>query len=243
MPSGESPVALVTGAAGGIGAAVCARLAASGWRIGLHYSSNASGAKALAARLGEGNSAPLKADLSKPGAAKPLIAACLKAFGRLDLLVNNAGAVLGQSDFMDMTEADWDKTLRLNATAPFFLTQAAFRAMKSGGRVVNVSSIAVKFGGSARSMHYAAAKAAVETMTVSFAKQGAPKNILVNCVRAGVIDTPFHGKFSKDMKRRVAVIPLKRMGKADDVASLIAHLAGPGGDFITGQVISVTGGE
>lgn len=243
MPARESPVALVTGAAGGIGEAVCLRLAAAGWRVGLHYSSNAAGAKALAAKLGLGNTALLKADLSKPGAAKPLVSACLDAFHRLDLLVNNAGAVLGHDDFLDLKEADWDRTLRLNAAAPFFLTQAAFRVMKPGARVINVSSIGVKFGGSARSMHYAAAKAAVETMTVGWAKRGASRGILVNCVRAGVIDTPFHGKFRKDMKKRAEMIPLKRLGTPSDVASMIAYLAGPGGDYVTGQVLAVTGGE
>ena len=243
MKPKQDRVALVTGASGGIGAAVCAALADGGFKLALHYSSNAAGARALAEKLGRERCALIKADLSKPGAAKPVVDACLRAFGRLDLLVNNAGAVLGDKDFMFASESDWERTFRLNAFSPFFLSREAFRAMKGhGGRIVNISSIAAKFGGSARSMHYGAAKAAVEAMTVSLARLGAP-DILVNAVRPGVIDTDFHGKFKKNMRARVEMIPLKRMGTATDVAAMVAFLAGPGGDFITGQVFSVSGGE
>lgn len=244
MPPAFQPVALVTGAAGGIGAAVCEALAARDYRLGLHYSSNAAGARRLAARLGPKRCALLKADLAKTGSAQPLVSACLRAFGRLDLLVNNAGAIIGDQDFLDTPEADWERTFRLNAFAPFFLSRAAFRAMRgSGGRIVSISSIAAKFGGSARSMHYGAAKAALESFTAGLARLGAPHGILVNAVRAGVIDTPLHDKFRKNMAERIALIPLKRIGKPRDVAAMVAHLAGPGGDFITGQVLSVTGGE
>jgi 3-oxoacyl-[acyl-carrier protein] reductase len=244
MKDKQDRVALVTGASGGIGTAVCAALADGGFKLVLHYSSNISRARAVAAKLGRERCALVKADLSKPGAAKPVIDACLRAFGRLDLLVNNAGAVLGDRDFMDVAESDWERTFRLNAFSPFFLSREAFRAMKGrGGRIVNISSIAAKFGGSARSMHYGAAKAAVEAMTVSLARLGAPEGILVNAVRPGVIDTDFHVKFRKNMKKRIEMIPLKRMGTATEVAAMVAFLAGPGGDYATGQVFSVTGGE
>ncbi|MBI4424843.1 MAG: SDR family oxidoreductase, partial [Elusimicrobia bacterium] len=92
-------------------------------------------------------------------------------------------------------------------------------------------------------LHYGAAKAGLEALTRGLAREGAPHGILVNAVRAGALDTPFHGKFRKDLSARAALIPLKRLGRAEDPARMIVHLAGPGGDFVTGQVLCVTGGE
>ena len=242
----HNPVALITGGSGGIGAALCRSFGSAGYRIALHYSRDLASARALQEELA-GRGAPcrlLRADLCRPGAAASLVRAALRGFGRLDVLVNSAGAVLGQKDFLEMPEADWERTLRLNAGAPFFLCREAFRAMRRrGGRIINISSIAAKFGGSARSMHYGAAKAALEAVTVGLARHGARYDILVNAIRPGVIDTDFHRGFKKDMARRIAMIPLKRMGRPEEVAALALHLAGPGGDFITGQVLSVTGGE
>lgn len=228
-------VALVTGASGGIGTATARALASDGWILALHHDRTRPPSIPGAAAF--------RADLTRPEAAPPLVRAVLKRFGRLDLLVNNAGAVLGGADFMKVTEREFAANLRLNLTAPFLLAREAFKVLPRGGRVVNVSSIAAKFGGSPRSMAYAAAKAGLEALTVSLAREGAARGILVNCVRPGVIDTPFHGKFRKAMGPRVAKIPLRRMGRAEDVALMVAHLAGPGGDFVTGQVLCVTGGE
>ncbi|MEK7857787.1 MAG: SDR family oxidoreductase [Elusimicrobiota bacterium] len=240
----EGQVALVTGASGGIGAAIAKALAGQGCAVGLHYSSNGSSAKALAAKLNAigGRAKTLKADLLKDGAPRQLVSACVKEFGRLDILVNNAGAVLGDEHFLDLSERDWARTLRLNAEAPFFLTQEAFRVMKTGARVINISSVAAQFGGSSRSIHYGAAKAALEAMTRGFAREGAGRRILVNAIRAGVIDTAFHDKFRKNMGPRIEMIPLKRMGRAEDVAAMALYLAVDGG-FTTGQVLCVTGGE
>ncbi|MFH1724214.1 MAG: SDR family oxidoreductase [Elusimicrobiota bacterium] len=242
----EGKTALITGASGGIGSAVARLFADNGCRIALHYSKNRRGAEALAKTLrAQGAGCELfQADLLQGGACERLIRATLKRFGRLDILVNNAGAVLGQRYFLDLPAKDWDRTLRLNLTAPFLLAREAFKAMRrKGGRIINISSIAAKFGGSPRSMHYGAAKAALEAVTVAMAKEGAPRGILVNTVRAGVIDTPFHSKFRKDMSKRVALIPLGRMGRPEEVARMALHLAGEGGDFITGQTLPVTGGE
>ncbi len=240
----QGQVALVTGASGGIGSAIAKALAGSGCAVAAHYSSNAAAAKSLAAKINAlgGRAETLKADLLADDAPRKLIAACMKTFGRLDILVNNAGAVLGGEHFLDLSAKDWARTVRLNAEAPFFLTREAFRVMKAGGRVINISSVAAQFGGSARSIHYGAAKAALEAMTRGFAREGASRGILVNAIRAGVIDTPFHGKFRKNMAQRVSLIPLRRMGRPEDVSGLVLHLAAEG-SFITGQTISVTGGE
>lgn len=240
----DGKVALVTGASGGIGSAIAKALAAQGCAVAVHYSSDAASAKTVAAKIKAmgGRAELFKADLLTANAPKALVAACLKKFRRLDILVNNAGAILGGEHFFDMPATSWEKTFRLNAQAPFFLTREAFRVMKNGGRVINISSVAAKFGGSARSLHYGASKAALEALTRGFAREGAPRGVLVNAVRAGVIDTPLHGKFRKNMAERVAKIPLKRMGRPEDVAAAVLHLAAHG-DFVTGQILSVTGGE
>jgi 3-oxoacyl-[acyl-carrier protein] reductase len=240
----EGKAALVTGASGGIGSAIAKSLAGQGCAVAVHYSSDAASAKAVAAKIKAmgGRAELFKADLLATNAPRKLIAACLKKFGRLDILVNNAGAILGGEHFLEMPLKSWEKTFRLNAEAPFSLTREAFRVMKPGARIINISSVAAQFGGSARSIHYGASKAALEALTRGFAREGSGKGILVNAIRAGVIDTPLHGKFRKNMAERVAKIPLKRMGRPEDVASLALHLAADG-DFITGQIISVTGGE
>ncbi len=228
-------VALVTGASGGIGAAVARRLVAEGWTLALHY--NSTRPEPLP------GSHAFRSDLGRPGAAKALVGAVLKRFGRLDLLVNNAGAVIGGTHFLTVTEREFEANLRLNLVAPFMLAREAMKVMARGGRIVNITSISAKFGGSPGSTAYAASKAGMESLTVSLAREGGKRGVLVNAVRPGVIDTPLHGKFRKSMDRRIARIPLKRMGRPEDVALAVSYLAGPGGDFVTGSVHPVTGGE
>ena len=146
----------------------------------------------------------------------------------------------------DLTVDAWTDTAYRQTPAgdkmTFFLTREAFRVMKTGARVINISSVAAQFGGSSRSIHYGAAKAALEAMTRGFAREGAGRRILVNAIRAGVIDTAFHDKFRKNMGPRVELIPLKRMGRAEDVSAMALFLA-VDGRFTTGQVLCVTGGE
>jgi 3-oxoacyl-[acyl-carrier protein] reductase len=164
----------------------------------------------------------------------------------LDGLVNNAGAVIGAVPFTELDESAWGQTFLLNAESPFFLAQAAFKHMQKAGegRIVNISSVGVKFGGSPRTLHYSAAKAALEAVTLSLAKAGAAHHILVNAIRPGVIATSFHTVKSKqEWDARVQLIPLKRAGSPLDVARMVLYLLSSGGDFITGQVFAVSGGE
>ena len=137
----------------------------------------------------------------------------------------------------------------MNAKAPFFLSGEVFDSMKDqgGGRIINISSVNVKYGGGAKSIHYVASKAALESITRGFAREGAKYNILVNTIRPGVIDTPMHtnirGYSRKDFQKRIALVPLKRMGKPIDIARMALFLASEAGDFITGEIFTIAGGD
>jgi 3-oxoacyl-[acyl-carrier protein] reductase len=238
---------LITGASGGIGASMALLFAEHGANLGLHYNSEKEMASILAGdveKLGAQVSL-FQADLvSESGEA--MVDAFIDRFDGIDILVNNAGAVFGFKDFLELDEKSWEKTFRLNAQAPFFMARRAFSHMKEndGGRIINISSVAAKYGGSERSMHYGAAKAALEAETIGMARAGAKYGILVNAIRGGFMDTPFHQKLgSKNIKERVQLIPLKRAGKPEDMARMVLFLASEAGDFITGEIFGVTGGD
>lgn len=239
---------LVTGASSGIGAETALHIAAHGGVVGVHYHRHGDAAESIVARIRRsgGVAVALCADLLDRDSTRGLVARSVEALGGLDGLVNNAGGILPPRHLADIEDADWDRTFELNAHAPFVLAQGAFAHMlgHGGGRIVNISSIGVKFGGSGTSLHYSAAKAALEAVTLGLGKAGAPHGILVNAVRPGVIATPFHANTPHDaLERRIALIPLKRAGTPEDVASLIVYLLSPAAAFITGQVLAVSGGE
>ena len=134
----------------------------------------------------------------------------------------------------------------MNVKAPWLLSRAAIDIMsKQGyGRIVNISSVGVKFDGSIATMHYSASKGALETLTMSFAKAGAPHNVLVNAVRAGVTDTEFHAKLNRpDLSKRINLVPLKRLAEPKEIAEAVLFLAGNQSSYVTGTILTVAGGE
>jgi NAD(P)-dependent dehydrogenase (short-subunit alcohol dehydrogenase family) len=133
----------------------------------------------------------------------------------------------------------------VNTFAPILLTANIFMRMKekSFGRIINISSIAAKYGGSGYSMHYGCSKLALEGLTKTLSREGAEYNVLVNTIRPGVIDTEFHKKYPKDMEKRIAMIPLKRMGTPKDVADMVYYLGSDENKFITNETIAISGGE
>jgi 3-oxoacyl-[acyl-carrier protein] reductase len=241
---------LVTGASTGIGAAIAELFGEYGAAVGIHYNTSEKEALELKRKIASsgGKAEVFKADLLKKSERSALIKQFTAKFGGIDILVNNAGGVYGAKHLLDLDEESWNKTFALNTTAPFFLAKEAFSYMKDhgGGRIINISSVSAKYGGSPTTIHYGAAKAALDAITKGLARAGAPYNILVNSVRGGVIDTPFHKKIhrnKKSLEERIRLIPLKRMGKPEDIARVVLFLASEAGNYITGEIFTVAGGD
>lgn len=242
---------LITGASGGIGMAIARLFAEYGAHLGLHYRNNKEAATQLLREIkNKGGEAEIfPADLLDSDSRKGLVPAFIKRFGGIDVLINNAGNTIGYKHFSELDEKSWQDTFDLNVKAPFYLMAQTFQHMKEQkwGRIVNISSVNVKYGGSVKSMHYVASKAALDSITVGFAREGAQYNILVNSVRAGVINTPMHTKLpgytEENLKKRIALILLKRVGEPLDIARMVLFLTAETGNFITKEIFTVAGGD
>lgn len=244
---------LITGSSSGIGSEIAKIFAVNGAHVGIHYSNNLTGAEKTLKEIkkisGGGSVAKIfKGDLLDVETRDRLISTFVDEFGGIDVLINNAGACFDYKHFSELEEDPWDKTFTVNTKVPFCLSRDAFKFMKesSGGRIINITSVAVKYVG-ASSLHYAASKAALDVLTTGFAKEGAKYNILVNSIRCGVIRTPMHTKldgYKEDsFQRRVGLIPVGHPGDPVDIARMALFLAADSGKFITGQHFSVSGGD
>ena len=245
----QSPhVSLVTGASSGIGAATAVSLAKCGSWIAVHYNRDANGAACIKRRIeeGGGRACLIQAELQSRSGAQTVAAQTLDHFGQIDVLVNNAGSMIGRRSLMDIDEGFWREVIDTNTSSLLWMTQAVAPDMirRGSGIVINVASLAARNGGSAGVLAYAASKAAVLSMTKSLAKELIPSGIRVNAVSPGVIATPFHERFSTEQQFNslVSAIPQGRAGTADEVARVIAFLASPSSSHIVGQAIDVNGG-
>jgi meso-butanediol dehydrogenase/(S,S)-butanediol dehydrogenase/diacetyl reductase len=254
----DDRIVLVTGAAGGIGAASAHRLAAEGARLVLADVDRA-GVEKLAAEL-DGIAVP--ADVTRADDIARMVDEPYRRWGRLDVLFNNAGVIRVQP-MLEVTEAEWDRVMAVNLRAVFFVLQAVARRMKDQppipgsemrGKLIHTASIAGYRGGNHLMTPYSASKAGVISLTRSAAQALAPDRITSNCVCPGAVDTAMWEQIDRELgalhgwepreawRRRIAGIPLGRPESPDDVAGVVAFLAGPDSDYMTGQALKVDGG-
>ncbi len=240
----ENKVALVTGAAQGIGKAIALTLAKEGANLSIcdvNLEKAQETAKELQA-LGV-KAAAFKTNVTVAAECDALIESTVKEFGKLDILVNNAG-VTRDGLLIRMSEADWDLVIAINLKGTFNCTKSAVKTMMKQryGRIVNVSSV-IGLMGNAGQANYSASKAGVIGIAKSVAKEYANRNITVNAVAPGYIQTAMTDKLTEDQKlAMLKFVPLGRMGQPQDVANAILFLVSPLADYITGQVITVDGG-
>ncbi|HPF28170.1 MAG: SDR family oxidoreductase [Steroidobacteraceae bacterium] len=233
-----TPVAFVTGAAGGIGKAVVARLRQRGMRV---YATDL----ALSAiPCTESDFAAASLDVTDERAVTEAVQACARQFGQLDHVVHLAGRG-GTGPLTDVSFSEWRNLLAVNLDSAFLLAKAAASALSARhGTLTLMASTNALNGGSALSgPAYAVAKAGIINLTRYLAKEWAPQGVRVNCLAPGPIDTPMVGRFAAEIRARlIQSVPLQRLGKPDEVAAAIDYLTGDGGAFITGTVMNISGG-
>ncbi|MCY4487242.1 MAG: 3-oxoacyl-[acyl-carrier-protein] reductase [Deltaproteobacteria bacterium] len=238
-------VALVTGGSRGIGRAVVLCLAGLGARVIINYRENhAAAEEVLEAVLSDNGRAELAPfDVGRADEVEAAVKGIIDGHEKLDILINNAG-VTGDGLLLRQSSPDWDRIIDVNLRGLFHCTKAAARRMirQRYGRIVNLTSVAGQMGNVGQSV-YAASKAGIEGFTKSMARELAPRGITVNAVAPGFIETEMTASLNEETRGRyLEAIPLGRFGGGDDVARTVAFLAGPGGEYITGQTIAVNGG-
>jgi 3-oxoacyl-(acyl-carrier-protein) reductase len=241
----EGKVSLVTGGSRGIGRAICFALAQEGSTIAVNYHRNAEAAAEVLSTLKKMDVAAkaYQADVSKQDEAHRMIEQIMSDFGRIDVLVNNAGITRDKS-FLKMTPDQWDSVLLVNLNGPFNITSALLPQMieRRWGRIINISSIVAQMGNFGQA-NYAVAKGGLIAFTKSLAREVARKGITVNAVAPGFIETDMTATVPAEALETVKkMTPMGRLGKPEEVARAVRFLAAPEASFITGQVININGG-
>lgn len=244
----EGKVALVTGSSQGIGQAIAVRLAQEGADIVIDYRSHPDGAQETLTKVEASGRKGfiLKADLGVVSDVRRMIAEGIQHFGKLDILVNNAGLEKNAS-FWEVTESDYDSVVNVNMKGVFFATQALVQHLmetKRPGKIINISSVHEELP-FPHFTSYCASKGGVKMMMRNLAVELGPLGITINNIAPGAIETPINAKLLNDPEKLSAVInniPLGRLGQPSDVASLVAFLASPDADYVTGTTLFVDGG-
>jgi len=241
----EGKVALVTGAARGIGKAIALKLAQEGADV-VVTDVDLEGAQRVAQEIeGLGYKAKaIQADVSQREAVQRLVSKAVSVFGQIDILVNNAG-IIRRGTFLEHDPQDWEKVLSVNLGGTFNCAKEVVPLMvkQGGGKIINISSVVGKMGDIASAPSYGTSKGAINTLTKSLARELAPYGINVNAVAPHAIETDMSREWSEEKRRQIVeAIPLKRLGKPEEVAEVVAFLASDGAGFITGQILDVNGG-
>lgn len=245
----DGKVVMITGASKGIGRAMAKGFADSGAKVVINYNSSQAEAESLLEDIHKngGEAIIVQADVSKKEDVDRLFDQALDAYGRIDVLVNNAGALLQRASIEEYAEEMWDRVYAVNVKSAFLCSQKVIPIMKKqgGGKIINLSSQAARNGGGSGSVPYASAKGAVLTFTKGLAKELAPHNILVNAIAPGVIATPFHDEYTPpELRKKItANIPLGREGTPEECVGATLLLASSAADYITGETIEVNGGN
>ena len=237
-------VAIVTGGARGIGKAICRELASQGASLAVVDIQQDLAEETAAEFRGEGvTAAAFVANVADPESVKGMVSQVLAEFDKVDILVNNAG-ITRDNLLIRMKEQEWDAVLAVNLKGTFNCIKAVARPMMKArcGKIVNIASV-VGVMGNAGQANYSASKAGVIGLTKTAAKELAPRNITVNAVAPGYIETEMTAKLSEEAKQAfLTVVPLARPGTAEDVAKVVCFLAGSDSDYVTGQTVNIDGG-
>lgn len=241
---------LVTGASTGIGATLAVAYGACGAQVAVHYNSSEAAAAAVVGRIRDagGEAWQVQADLADPAAAATLAEQVLEHYGSIDVLVNNAGGLVDRRPTGEVTRELYDAVLQLNVGSVVALSNAVVPSMRArgSGSILNVSSVAAVTGGGPGASIYASAKGAVLSYTRALAKELAADGLRVNCLSPGVIDTPFHERYTtaEGMTAMVGTIPMGRAGRADECVGAALFLTCDDlSSYVTGQVLAVNGGQ
>lgn len=242
----EKKVVLITGGTRGIGFATAKRFGKEGYIVAVNGINMDNGALAEKELINLGYEAfYFKADVTKEIEVDTMMEDVIKKLGRLDVLVNNAGGLVGRKPIDGMETSHWNAVMDLNLNSAFYVSRAAIPHLKkNGGSIINVTSIAAQMGGGPGAAAYAVTKAGLLTFTRGLAKELIPFGIRVNAISPGTIDTDFHSSTSRElMDSWVKGIPAGRLGKPEDIANAIYFAASEEAAFLVGEVIQVNGGQ
>ena len=241
----DGKAALVTGAAKGIGRAISLKLAEMGARIAVNYNTSEDEASEVVDTITSagGEAFAVQADVGNLEQVSEMVARANEAWGSIDILVNNAG-IIDDGLLVRMSDRAWDRVMATNLNGTFYCTRAVLRGMmrKRWGRIIHIGSV-VGIRGNVGQANYSASKAAVIGFTKSLAKEVATRNITVNAVTPGYINTDTVAVLQQEQKDRIMTwIPMGHFGEVDDIAHMVGHIAGTKSSYVTGQIISVDGG-
>ena len=247
MSSLKGKIAVVTGGSRDIGRAISVKLAKAGAKVVVNYLNSEDGAKDTVDEIKNsgGDAIAVRADVSKLEDISDLKSKTVAAFGdKIDIVVNNAGGLFARKTLQELDEPFYNLVMDVNFKATVFVMKAFEPLMGQGGSIINLSSLAARDGGGGGSSLYASSKGAVTTFTRAMAKELGPKGIRVNAVCPGLIATKFHDDFTKDEVRKMVAskTPVRREGRAEEVADLVVYLSGDKSSFVTGANFDINGG-